>query len=105
MWGSAYASTLNKLVSLQNRAVRLVTRSPFRSSCNPLYVNLKLLKLMDIVKFQTAQFMFKIKYHLLPSSCMQFVAVSDSQRIHDTRHKPYFVIESCRTNAREIASM
>ena len=32
---------------------------------------------------------------------MQFVAVSDSLRIHDTRHKPYFVIESYRTNARE----
>ena len=101
VWGTACASVLAKLVSLQNRAVRLVTHSPFRSSCNPLYADLKLLKITDIVKFQTTQFMFKIKYHLLPLSCMQYVTVSDSQRLHDTRKKSYFVIEGCRTVVRE----
>ena len=101
VWGTACASVLAKLVSLQNRAVRLVTHSPFRSSCNPLYADLRLLKITDIVKFQTTQFMFKIKYHLLPLSCMQYVTVSDSQRLHDTRKKSYFVIEGCRTVVRE----
>jgi len=101
VWGSASASALNKIVVLQNRAVRLVTRSPFRSSCNSLFARLNLLKLTDIVKFQIVQFMFKAKFHLLPSSCMQFVTVSDTQRLHDTRNQSYFVIERCRTVVRE----
>ncbi len=101
VWGSAYASTLTKLVSLQNRAIRLITRSPFRSSCNPLYFSLNLLKIIDIVKFQTVQFMFKIKHNLLPSSSLRLFSVYDPQRIHDTRKKPYFLIEGCRTIVRE----
>jgi len=101
VWGSACISSLTKLVSLQNRAIRLITRSPFRSSCNPLFASLKLLKLIDIVKFQTAQFMFKVKYHLLPPSCMHYVTVSNPQRPHVTRKNPYFVLIGCRTVVRE----
>ena len=33
IWGFASASTLHSLVCLQNRAIRLVTRANFRSSC------------------------------------------------------------------------
>ena len=101
VWGSARATSLHKLVCLQNRAVRLVTRANFRSSCDPLYARCKLLKLCDIIKFQTAQFMFKTKHHLLPSSCMRYVTVSDSKRSHDTRKIPYFVFHGCRTVIRE----
>ena len=32
---------------------------------------------------------------------MQYVTVSDSRRLHDTRKKSYFVIEGCRTVVRE----
>ena len=101
IWGSASAVSLNRLVVLQNRAVRLVTRANFRSSSNPLFARSKLLKLCDIMKFQTAQFMFKVKFNLLPLSCMRYVTVSDSKRAHDTRQNSYFVIEGCRTVIRE----
>jgi hypothetical protein len=101
IWGSASASTLNRLVCLQNRAIRLVTRANFRSSCNPLFARSRLLKLCDIIKFQTAQFMFKVKHCLLPLTCMGYVTVSESKRSHDTRKSSYFVIEGCRTAIRE----
>jgi len=103
VWGSTSTSSLNRLVSLQNRAIRLITRSPFKASCNPLYASNNLLKLNDITKFQAAQFMFKIKHHLLPMSCMHFITVSDTERLHDTRKKSYFVSEGCRTVAREMS--
>ena len=45
--------------------------------------------------------MFKVKYHLLPLSCMRYVTVLDSMRPHDTRKSPYFVILGCRTVIRE----
>ena len=85
----------------QNRAMRLITRSQFRSSCDPLFSCLNLLKLPDINKFITAQFMYKIKHHLLPSCCLRYVTVTEPQRSHNTRKFGYFTIVGCRTVIRE----
>ena len=48
-----------------------------------------------------AQLMFKIKHTIVPSSCLHYVTVSDSNRSHDTRKKSYFCIIGCRTVIRE----
>ena len=101
IWGSACTTALTKLTSLQNRAIRLISCSRFRSSCNPLYARLNLLKLTDINKSLTIQYMFKAKYHLLPVSCMKHVTVSDLLRPYQTRKSNYFVEEFCRTVVRE----
>ena len=101
VWGTANASALQRLVVLQNRAVRLVTRSKFRSSCNPLFVRLRILKLVDINKYQIALFMFKIKYHLLPLTCMRYITVMNTQRSYATRLSSYFNIVGYRTVMRE----
>jgi len=90
LWGCAATATLHKLMILQNRAVRLITRSPFRSSASPIFAKLQLLKIADINKFQTAQFMYNIKHHHLPNSCMRYTMVTDPVRIHNTRNFPYF---------------
>ena len=42
MWGCASNTALHHLSVLQNRAIRLITRSPFRTSTTPLFVQLKL---------------------------------------------------------------
>ena len=52
VWAGACATAINKLEVLQNRAVRLITRSPFRSSACPLFKQLHLLKIVDIRKLQ-----------------------------------------------------
>ena len=81
--------------------MRLISRANFRSSCDPLYARFKLLRVGDILKYQMAQFMFKIKHTIVPSSCLRFVTVSDSNRSHDTRKKTYFCMIGCRTVIRE----
>ena len=101
IWGSANCSTLHKLGCLQNRAIRLITDSKSRVSCGPLFVQLRLLKLSDINTFQTAQFMYKFKYHHLPISCMRYVTVAVGHRFHETRKVFYFNMESFRTVIRE----
>lgn len=101
IWGSACASVLHKLACLQNRAIRLVTHASFRSSCDPLFARLNLLKLSDINRFQTAQFMYKVKNHLLPLSCMRYVTVADPVRSYYTRKVYYFNLVGFRTVVRE----
>ena len=54
-WGQASATALKPLKSLQNRALRIITRTPLYVSAKPLYSSLKLLKLEDILKLQIAK--------------------------------------------------
>jgi len=54
VWGGACTTSLHKLEVLQNRAVRLITRSPFRASSRPIFKQLNVLRLADIRQVQIA---------------------------------------------------
>ena len=56
-WGTASEQYLSKLRVLQNRAVRFISFAPFRSSAAPLYSNLKILPLDNILFLQKSIFM------------------------------------------------
>lgn len=53
-WGSAAKCHLNKLITKQKWAVKLITNSSKETPSNPLFIQLKLLKLEDIFKLKTA---------------------------------------------------
>ena len=76
VWGSAKSTVINKLLILQKRAVRLCTGSYFRAASNELFKQLRLLKINDINKLQTAMFMMKVKNRVLPQSGMCHVYIS-----------------------------
>ena len=78
---------------LQNRAVRIITRSPFRASATPIYKQLNLLKLGDIRQLQIVLFMYKSKNALLAESCMKYC-------MRKSQHS-YFVAQPFRTSIRE----
>jgi Reverse transcriptase (RNA-dependent DNA polymerase) len=100
IWGGANLSILKKVIVLQKRAIRLVTRSSYRAPTGPLFRRLRLLRLEDIHKLQTALFMFKFKYCILPLSCMNYFSVNLIHS-HFTRHICYFNLASFRTSIRE----
>ena len=100
LWGCAKPSILLKLITLQKRAIRLVSRSSYRSSTGPLFCSLGILKLEDIHKQQLALFMFKYKYKALPVSCMHYFTVN-LKHSHSTRNTSYFKRVSFRTGVRE----
>ena len=103
VWGSAKCSVISKVQVLQKRAIRLCTGSEFRASTSPLFKRLHLLKVTDINNLQTAIFMFKIKFGLLPASCMHYVIINDINNVHYTRKKSFFKLMKFRTNLRELS--
>ena len=103
IWGGAAAATSNRLSVLQNRAVRLITHSPFRASAGPLYGRLNLLQFKDIRKFQLLVFMFKCKYKLLlPKPCIEYCPVN-LYHPYEMRCSHYFYAFSFRTSIRELS--
>jgi len=100
IWGCANVTTMHKLVILQKRAIRVVTRSPYRAASNPLFVRLRLLKAHDIYKQQLIIFMFKfIHFHLPVSTGSYFIL--NSSPVYHRRAENYFIVPSFRTIIRE----
>ena len=60
-WGGAAKSNLDPLNKVHKRVVRYISQMPALSPTNPLFSQLKFLKLADIHKFQVAKLMFKYK--------------------------------------------
>ena len=89
-WGSAAQTNLQHLISLQKRALRLITNSEFRAASKPLFSKLNLLTLEDICLLQTLQFMAKFKLKLLPVSCSNLLDLPNPRKLHNTRSVIHF---------------
>ena len=51
-WGNAYQSTLQPFYNLQNKAIRIITFSSFTKHSSPLFKELNIAKLSDIITLQ-----------------------------------------------------
>ena len=67
-WGSANTTLLQPLRVLQNRAIRHVSRVSRFARMDFVYLNLRLLKLDDIYRFELGKFMHHHHNDLLPKS-------------------------------------
>ena len=67
-WGTASEQHLQKLRVLQNRVIRFITFSSFRTSVAPLYSVLKILPLNEQLFLQRNIFMHSLHYDNLPFS-------------------------------------
>ena len=65
-------------------------------------MNLKLLKLDDIMKFQLGTFMYKLKYNKLPNVIPHMFVTNENIRSHNTINKNGYLIPSVRTNCRKF---
>ena len=68
IWGNTYKTNIQPPVILQKKAVRIITFSDFKAHSSPLFKNLNLLKLPDIIKLCTASFMHQYNKGTLPEN-------------------------------------
>ena len=67
-WSSTYKTNLKKLATLQNKAVKIVGNGRWNDRATPYFTKLKILKLQNLVKLETAAFVYDYKsgkLHLL----------------------------------------
>ena len=66
-WGFASTSTLQPLISLVNRVVRIITFAPFGNiDVNSIFKYLDIPDVLDTISLETGKFMFKKEKGLLP---------------------------------------
>ena len=89
VWANCNQTKLNAIFLLQKRALRLCTNSHYLSHTDPLFKQLKTLKVHDIHTYQAVIFMYKCTQNLLPlfQNTFQF-----NRDIHSypTRHRNDF---------------
>ena len=66
-WVNTHKIYLDKLLKLQKRAVRNISKSEFRLHTAPLFKDLNLLRMYDMYKYYLCIFMFKHSFNQLPS--------------------------------------
>ena len=100
IWGSAYATALLPLLTLQKKIMRVIAFAEFNAHTASLFAKYETLRVSDIYMLQVLSFMYKLKNNLLPHSCMRY-HIQSLDTIHDTRKKSYFMIQSYRTDVRK----
>ena len=73
VWGSNYYSSLKPLITMQKRAIRLISGVSPRSHTSPLYRELKILKLEDLIKYQILLIMHDSLFGRLPQPVNKFI--------------------------------
>ena len=68
IWGATYKTRLKRLVMLQNKAVRILSHAGNRTSSDPLFKKLDIMKVENINTYLIGRFMFCVSIHKVPQS-------------------------------------
>ena len=103
VWASTYQSNLNRIVILQKRIVRIISKVKFDPHTNPLYKELNILKFHDICKLQMGQFLFSWKNNSLPNYFNDMFTLNAQLPGLKRRNVENFRIPYCRTKLRQFS--
>ncbi len=84
-WGGTHESNVNKLVVQQKKIIRTITNSKYNDHTDPLFNRLRLLKVKQLYKLNTAKFMFKASRSELPTPINNQYKLNASIHTHNTR--------------------
>ena len=62
LWGATYKSYLIKLKRLQNKALRIISKTKIRGRIPPQYYKYEILKLEDLYNFEIAKLMYQFTH-------------------------------------------
>ena len=99
VWGNNYKTVINPIFLLQKKAIRIVSKTDYYSPTNPLFIELKTLKLLDLVDLNTALLMYKAHNHLLPVCIQSLFQARDSR--YDLRGTAIYKRTKSRINIKE----
>ena len=108
IWGHASRTSLNSLLLLQKKALRIISLSPYYAHTAPLYSHYKITHLLDLHKLLSSVFIFRCINGLFPASFLNLfnpfahLNTPDPQSIL-TRHSavPHYPVPFARTLLRQ----
>ena len=102
-WGLTYPSNLNRLVLLQKRVIRIINKDTFDDHTDPIFRDLKLLRLDQIYLYQLGKFMYLYRSGSLPEYFHNYFPMTDEIHSYNTRSAKSYYLPLCRTNIRQFS--
>ncbi len=93
----AWGYKCDRITKLQKRAVRIISISKYNSHTEPLFKELKLLKVEDILKLKELKFYYKFKHSSLPHY-LNNIPLLPNIDTHDNATRTQTNIHQTRTN-------
>ena len=90
IWGNTYKSHLTKINIIQKKAVRTISKSSWRFPSAPLFRQLNILPLHELIAFNTLIFMYCVHYRLLPEKYCNMFFVNSELHSYNTRQSHHF---------------
>ena len=82
-WGLTSEDNIQSIEILQRKCIRILTFAPFNSHVsNQTFIDLKLLKVRDIIKFFQLKLIYDFQCTTLPTDLMQIFQLSSEVRTH-----------------------
>ena len=104
MWESIYQSNLNRVIILQKKILRLLSKVSFDSDTSVLFKQQEILKFSEFYLYQIGKFIYLFKRGLLPNYFRDMVTLASQIHSYDTQKKfSLFYIPQCRTNFRKFS--
>ena len=102
MWGSTYQSNLNRILVLQKKIIRIISKVSFDAHTRVLFKEQEILKFSDIYLYQIGKFMSLFNRSLLPNYFRDMFTLASQIHSYNTRNSNLFYIPYCRTNLRKV---
>ena len=103
VWGNTCKSYLSPILSLQDRAVRLISGAKKDHDMCNLYEKHKLLRFSKIYLYSVECFMYKYHHNLLPKVFDKFFILNSDIHQHDTKSKQLLHVPLAHCEARSIS--
>ena len=97
---TAWGFNTNRIVQLQKKARRTISNSKFNANTEPLFKELRLLKISDIFNLQCLKFYFNVTHRQTPVFFFTFFIQNNTVHSHETRQTPHSYHRHTHNNCR-----
>ena len=103
VWGSTYQSNLNRIIILQKKIIRIISKVSFNAHTSVLFKEQEILNFSDIYLYQIGKFMYLFKRGLLPNYFRDMFTLASQIHSYNTRNSSLFYIPHCQTDFRKFS--
>jgi len=85
-WGSTISKEMNRMKTLQKKALRTINKAKYNSHSNPLFKKSEILKVDDLYKQECTKLFIRNRQNTLPIYFIDQLVVNSQIHGHNTRH-------------------
>lgn len=97
VWATTTADNINKLLVLQKRAIRIVTKVPYLAHTAQLFQQLKIISVKSLYSFRLCR-CYKTELNKREHSLAQLSNLTINVPAYCTRHPEHYKVDTCRTD-------